>query len=260
VRRRIGSESHNPGAHILNFADGPALVRAFCILAGSLFAFSCNYGRSVPRPQPPDTLVLWVWDRADDLRFLRPGEAEVAALLETLYLREGQTTNRTRKLPLILPEGMKPIPVIRLESDGSALPSADSVASFLWRWTHDNRIQIDFDARVSQREWYADVIRQTRRWKPHISITALASWCLDRPWFAGVPDEAVPMLFRMGPQRNAILDRLHTQEQFAEGCRDAAAISTDEPLPWRPYAKKVYIFNPHRWTREAFDEVRARLR
>jgi hypothetical protein len=201
-----------------------------------------------------------VWDRAEDLGFLKPGEAEVAALMETLYLRNGQTTNWPRKLPLVMPEGMKPIPVIRLESDGSALPSADSVASFLSRWMDDKRIQIDFDARASQRGWYRDLIRGTRTWRPHVSITALAFWCLEKPWFGGAPDQAVPMLFRMGPQRHVVLARLHRQGEFAEGCRDALAVSSDEPLPWRPYAKKVYIFNPRRWTRKSFDEVRARLR
>ncbi|MEK7404159.1 MAG: hypothetical protein AAB225_03545 [Acidobacteriota bacterium] len=237
---------------------GPPLVTAVVLLV----AGGC--GRPQPRktspPKPPQTIVLWAWDRAEDLRFLKPGEAEVAALMETLYLRDGRAEPWFRRLPLVLPEGMKPIPVIRLESDGSALPPADSIGSFLWRWVDLKRIQIDFDARSSQREWYVELIRLTRRWKPHISITALASWCLDKPWFAGVPDEAVPMLFRMGPQRNAILDRLHKQGQFAEGCRDALGISTDERLPWRPEAKKIYVFHPHPWTREAFDEARARLR
>lgn len=205
--------------------------------------------------------MLWVWDRADDLRFLKAGEAEVAALMATLYLRDGQVTDRLRRLPLVLPEGVKPNPVVRLESDGSALPSPDSVAGFVWRWAVESRqVQIDFDARASQREWYGELLREIRDRRARVSITALASWCLEKPWFAGMADEAVPMLFRMGPQRNSILDRLYRQGRFAEGCRDAVAISTDEPLPWRPDAKTVYIFNRERWTREVFDQVRARLR
>ena len=40
---------------------------------------SCAPPPAPTKPPPPRTIVLWVWDRADDLRFLQPGEAEVAA-------------------------------------------------------------------------------------------------------------------------------------------------------------------------------------
>ena len=244
----------------------------FCFLGVLLLLTACGGQRqhSPKQTKPPATIILWAWDRAEDLRFLHPGEAEVAALMETIYLRNGRAESWGRKLPLLLPDGMNPIPVIRLESDGSELPSADSVASLLWRWiarsprhlqtASSQQIQIDFDARSSQRTWYGELIPLLRKWKPWISITALASWCLENPWFSGVPDEAVPMLFQMGPRRNGILDRLYRQGHFADGCRDALGISSAELLPWRPEAKRVYIFNPQRWTREAFTRACARLR
>jgi hypothetical protein len=220
-------------------------------------AISC--GTRVPAPTPPPPkIVLWAWDRAEDLRFLRPGEAEVAALMRTLYLRNGAVDHWYRKLPLLMPESMQPIPVTRLESDGSELPPAQDVAGFLW-WRAPAKIQIDFDAKASQLAWYGELIRALRGHRRSISITALASWCLDAPWFRGTVDEAVPMLFRMGPGRNEFLDRLYKQQAFTEGCREAIGISTDEPLRWQPGAKTVYVFHPERWTREAFDEVRLRL-
>jgi len=38
-----------------------------------------------------------------------------------------------------------------------------------------------------------------------LSITALASWCAGDPWITGLPiDEAVPMLFRLGPDTRNI--------------------------------------------------------
>jgi hypothetical protein len=91
-------------------------------------------------------------------------------------------------------------------------------------------------------------------------MTALASWCLEKPWFLGVPDEVVPMLFQMGPQQNGIFERLFRQGNFSEGCRGSLGLSTAEALRWRPEAWRIYVFNPKRWTREAFDAISARLR
>lgn len=229
-----------------------------------MLAVSASCGRkssgSATQPKPPETIVLWAWDRAEDLRFLKLEEADVAVLAETIYLRNGEAVSRTRKLPLLLPDGLKPMAVVRLESDGTSLPPADSVANFISRWARFERIQIDFDARLSQLTWYEELIRTSKRMKARISITALASWCLEKPWFRGIPDEAVPMLFQMGPQRNQVLDRLRRHGGFAEGCRDIVGMSVAEPLVWRPEAKKIYVFNPQRWTKEAFDEICARLR
>ena len=63
-------------------------------------------------------------------------------------------------------------------------------------------LQVDFDATVSQRAFYRDVLQQLRRRLPAsmpLSITALASWCIFDDWLAGLPvDEVVPMVFRMG--------------------------------------------------------------
>lgn len=86
------------------------------------------------------------------------------------------------------------------------------------------------------------------------------SACLDSPHLIGLADEIVPMLFRMGPKRNAYLAKLQSRGRFAEGCRDSLGLATDEPLPWRPAAKRIYVFNPNRWSRQSFDQIRSRLR
>ena len=63
-------------------------------------------------------------------------------------------------------------------------------------------LQIDFDARLSQREMYRQLLHDVRGAMPQgmpLSMTALASWRLDDDWLDELPvDEAVPMLFRMG--------------------------------------------------------------
>lgn len=213
--------------------------------------------QSPPKPAPPDKIFLWVWDRADDLRFLHPGEAEVAALMQTIYLRNGHAEPWNRKLPLLLPEGLQPTPVIRLESDGSALPPPENVAYSL---PFKQPFQIDFDVRESQLPWYRELLALARQRQVPVSITSVMSACLDNPPLTGLANEIVPMLFRMGPQRNVYLAKLQTRGQFAEGCRDSLGLATDEPLPFRPAAKRIYVFNPNRWSRQSFDQIRSRLR
>jgi hypothetical protein len=113
--------------------------------------------------------------------------------------------------------------------------------------------QIDFDARSSDRSFYGDLLRDLRRRLPSgvaLSITALASWCMEDDWIAGLPiDEAVPMLFRMGPGDAEVRRRLRRGQDFTDpACRLSAGVSTDEPMPRLHYGRRVYIFHPRPWT------------
>ncbi len=166
-----------------------------------------------------------------------------------------------------------------MESDGSKLPPVEQVAEQIRNIASGFKaLQIDFDARQSQLEWYQSLLldlegsiearnqfnlRAIGRVPEDLSITALASWCGAQPWIARIRPglkEVVPMLFRMGPQRVALLNQLARQKEFAEDCRGSIGTSLDEPLPWYPAATRVYIFNPKRWTKEAFDQACARWR
>ena len=103
-------------------------------------------------------------------------------------------------------------------------------------------VQIDFDARLSERPFYAALLRDVRaRVRPplRVSMTALASWCTDDPWIEpGLVDEIVPMLFQMGPDARRIVTRLQEDRRWpVEACTSARGLSTDEPwsrLPPRP--------------------------
>jgi len=83
-----------------------------------------------------------------------------------------------------------------------------------------------------------------------LSITALASWCLYDDWMADLPvDEAVPMLFRMGPEGQWI------RRYFASGgdvhsplCRYSVGLATDEAMQGLPTARRRYIFHPQPWS------------
>jgi hypothetical protein len=81
-----------------------------------------------------------------------------------------------------------------------------------------------------------------------LSMTALASWCLDDNWLDELPvDEAVPMLFRMGPGE-AALRRAWPSRTPAPKCRESLGVSLDEPLPLMRDDKRMYVFNPNAWT------------
>jgi hypothetical protein len=113
-------------------------------------------------------------------------------------------------------------------------------------------VQIDFDARQSDRPLYAALLRETRARLPRttrLSITALASWCADDPWIdTAFVDEIVPMLFQMGPDARRIVTRLREEGRWrVTACNGAVGLSTDEHWGGLPHARSVYLFNVEPW-------------
>src|SRR5262249_36869524 len=114
-------------------------------------------------------------------------------------------------------------------------------------------VQIDFDARESEREFYRQLLTDLRQQLPEampLSITALASWCLYDDWIRDLPiDEAVPMLFRMGLDASRVRRDIEQGGDFRiELARHSLGISTDEALSRLPSARRVYIFCQRAWT------------
>ena len=115
-------------------------------------------------------------------------------------------------------------------------------------------VQIDFDATWSQRGFYRQVLKQIRAELPsqvRLSITALASWCLDDPWIADLPlDDAVPMLFDMGVDSHEVRRRLERGGDFQlEVCRKSVGLSVSEPV-WRvPVEARICVLTPGMVTR-----------
>lgn len=213
-------------------------------------------------------VVLWAWERPTDLRFIDPKEVGVAFLARTIRLRSGEVVVRPRLQPLNLPEGVNVIAVARVETDSlkpdlsSQQPDklAGAIAEMA-KLPNVAHIQIDFDATLTERKFYREVIVEVRRRLPtttSLSITALASWCTYDNWLSELPiDEAVPMLFRMAGDGKQIANRLDAGEDFiAPPCRHSYGISTDEPRSNLSAARRIYVFNPEPWTG---DSVRAIL-
>jgi hypothetical protein len=215
-------------------------------------------GAERPRLGLP-SVMLWAWERPEDLRRL-DRSAGVAFLSQTIAIADGHITIQPRRQPLRV--GDSPLmAVTRVETRSDVAVAAgltDDIAAAIARTASLPRVvavQVDFDARASERQWYSVLLRRLRsRLDPGvpISITALASWCKNDDWLAGLPiDEAVPMLFRMGPTNEAYRSIAASPASAARECRGALGLALDEPIAFRTGGRRLYVFNPRSWTDDA---------
>lgn len=122
-------------------------------------------------------------------------------------------------------------------------------------------VQIDFDALEDERPFYKTLLRNLRQELPpatRISITALASWLLADRWIEpGSADEAVAMLFSIGPGKRDVLPRLKKQTlDSGAGVPVAIGISASEgetnrmlfPTEVQRKTDNLYIFSSRPWT------------
>ncbi len=253
-------------------------------------------------------VTFWAWERPEDLRFLNQPNEGVAFLAKTILLETPSSdssaetspsfTVRPRLQPLRITPGTQLIAVVRIETPSTphasfSLEQNQSVAHSFPIFSDAQRallaaeiadlqsipgvsaIQIDFDAPASAHAFYSSLLQDVRRKLPPsmpLSITALASWCIGDPWLAQLPpgtiDEAVPMLFRMGPDAANVTKFLGSNEDFpVAACRGSLGLSTDEPLShdlltakspsaiFDARAKRIYIFAPHAWTPSAAQNI-----
>lgn len=120
-------------------------------------------------------------------------------------------------------------------------------------------LQIDFDARASERGFYRKLLVALRDELPagcFLSMTALASWCLYDTWIADLPvDEAVPMMFRMGlGATSAISYFSHAQRFLTPLAEGSLGMATDEPLFVPPPNRRLYLFSSEPWTSNTYEK------
>lgn len=214
------------------------------------------------RMKPIPRLVLWAWERPEDLRFINPQNTAIAFLAATIRLQAGDVVIRPRFQPLLVPDKTALVAVARIEADPLTALDQDQIAQSVAAIANVASlprvvaVQVDFDATVSQRAFYRDLLIELRqRLGPAapISITALASWCLDDDWISGLPiDEAVPMLFRMGAGTGDVVTHLTSGKDFRVPlCHDSLGISSDERWASLPRDRRLYVFHPESWTQAA---------
>lgn len=237
-----------------------SLSLPFFLLAGS-----CG-----PAPSPPSRLILWAWERPEDLRFAG-AEAEVAVQTGFIELAGEGVQARGRRFPL---RSARPpsIAVVHVQIDHARplqwtarLRARASAAILHYAAAAPvRRVQLDFEVRASERTVLLDVLADVRSGLPAgtlLSMTALASWCDTEDWLSQAPvDEIVPMVFRMTAGGNALRKRLADGGDFRNPrCRAALGVATDQPIVRAPPGRRVYLFSPRSWTKADFDDARRRI-
>ena len=200
--------------------------------------------------------MLWVWERREDLQSIDAGRVAIAWLDRTILLGSSTASIPRREL-FVYPTGTRRIAVVRVEVvPGTRLDSqqrreAVEMLAGVAKEPGIAALQVDFDAKKSQRGFYRELLWDLRGQMPAelpLSITALASWCSNDDWIGDLPvDEAVPMLFRMEPDR-----RRASQDQPRFGireplCMGSVGVSTREAWPVDMSGKRVYIFADRGW-------------
>jgi hypothetical protein len=216
----------------------------------------------IDEQQFPD-VILWAWERPEDLEFIDPQRFAVAFLAQTLTLRNSDVIYSPRHQPLKLPPNTKVIAVTRIESqkithERPALTETQRnelvqrVKKTL-ELPNVSAIQIDFDAVTSERVFYRQLLEDLRKALPQsvpLSMTALASFCIGDHWLTDLPvDEAVPMVFAMGRDSDGIKNFLKSGSDFRDGvCRRSYGVALDEPVQTAfEKQRRVYVFNSRPW-------------
>lgn len=233
------------------------------ILLSTLLLAGCHPGAT---KAPPSQLVLWAWERPEDLRFAP--DTEIA--IQTGFVELSGDTLRARGRYFPLKSARAPATVlVHVQIDHSrplrwSPALRKQLAAAIHHYAVETpaaRVQLDFEVRQSERPVLLDALTDLRRALPastRLSMTALASWCMFDDWLESAPvDEIVPMLFRMQKDGPAIINTLAKGGDFRNPrCRAALAISSDSPIPRAPPGRRVYLFNPRSWTAQSFSQAR----
>lgn len=208
-------------------------------------------------------VVLWAWERPEDLKSLDSNRFAIAFLAQTLVIKNDEVILDPRLQQLEVSPETKMMAVTRIESQKTmgqraALSDAQrtKAVEFILRTMqlrNVSAIQIDFDATSTERDFYRALLGDLRAKLPDnvpLSITALASFCVGDRWLSDLPiDEAVPMIFRMGTDERTVKNLLVGGEDFREPlCQRSYGIAIDEPLDLKFKAgRRVYVFNHRSW-------------
>src|SRR5258708_2029255 len=142
---------------------------AIVILVVLMTECSCEY-RSRPAFELP-SVMLWAWQRAENLSFIDTRITGVAYLAGTAkILPNGFPEFEPRLQPLRLRPGTPVLAVVRIESTARHAPAQLApLVQGLSQVVHEPAIrglQIDFDARVSERAFYLSLLHALKRQSP----------------------------------------------------------------------------------------------
>ena len=244
-----------------------ALLLCLLLLPLRMDSHAGTTARQHPALAKLPAAMLWAWERPEDLRWLPPNVG-VAYVASTILLRGEDALVHPRAWPLLLARGTATVPVLHVDASWRTPPALSERQTAritqellrLARRSSHQVVQLDFEVRRSQRTFLANTIAAIRsQLAPDIalSVTALASWCLDDYWMQDShADEIVPMAFRMGAEQHALRQRLLQQHGFTRArCGTAIGLSTDEPM-MAVNAARHYFFSPRPWTAASWQALR----
>lgn len=205
--------------------------------------------------------IAWLWDGAQPPAW---SKAHVARLDRHILLSGATIRSRagqhaalgadTRITPVLHVEVSTLAPPARLEAGRAAI--VDAMLRAAARST-SGRVQLDMEAKPSQRVFYRSLVRDVRAALPPaiaLSVTALGWWCRAPAWLDDLAaDEVVPMFFRMGKDGAALRELVeHAPQSLHPRCRNASAgFSPQEPFSEQATARyqRSYWFDYTAWKR-----------
>jgi len=218
--------------------------------------------------------MLWCWEAPQDLRQV-PEDTGIAFLAATIKVHSHCLSYTPRMQPLLTAPHAYVLPVVRIETERDIAPEseiaqAEKVAKLIAKLAAGNecrRVQIDFDARLKERAFYCLVLQHLRRQFPAgstVSVTALASWCLDDCWTDSLAaQQVVPMFFSMGRGGREAL-AVATGRRTLNPANNQAAIglSVAEPAVIQSLGesgllkdRNIFLFASHGWTNAKAQKV-----
>lgn len=259
-----------------------ALLALF-ILPICLAISGCNFSNKIESPRfssegSKPRIMLWAWEAPGDLRWINSQQIGVAFLAETLTLYDDKVWAKPRLQPLKVNSDTFLTAVIRIESSKSDKPTLDSaqmdriLATVIKvsKLPGVRDVQIDFDAKLSERDFYKRLLTRLRENIPAdktLSMTALASWCTGDRWLTGTSaDEIVPMFFSMGADSKQVAHYLRAgkkvesfSKERAIGLADSSSEITElisennrrELLDGR----RLYLFSARTWTKDHMEQL-----
>jgi len=247
----------------------------FCI---AYFGFGDFKNATETKPR----VMLWAWEAPSDLRWIDSDRIGVAFLAETVTLRNDGIWAKPRMQPLKVNPETYLTSVIRIETSTREKPTLSNaqldllVANIIRKSKLPGvkSVQIDFDARSSEREFYKSLLTRLRNELPSnvdLSMTALASWCLGDRWLANTPaDEIVPMFFSMGADTKQVAHHLKTGRGvndfarqkaigLAESSDEVIQLISDENKKQLLSGRRLYLFSARTWTKDRMESLLRRV-
>ena len=241
-------------------------------------------GIETTRADKPEALphkVLWAWKRSEDLSRINPREFGVAYLACHVFIQGENIKWQSRNQPLKVPPSTIVEPTIRIDVDRSEKPAFSErqierivhLIELSTRVPNVAQVQIDYDALETERPFYNSLLKRLRKALPKttpISITALASWCLFDNWIKDLPiDEAVPMMFSLGRERDKVLRYFRQGRGFIDPrARQSLGLSLEDTpvnelmipiVRKRKIPVRVYVFTRTPWTELKIQTARTML-